>query len=110
MADCKGCDTNAIQDKGLIKQFIDDLVTRIDMVKVGEPMIEYLCKGDPKEGYSFVQLISTSNLTGHLMNSGEAYFDVFSCKDFDPKIVEAIICEYFKPTKLRPNFLIRDAG
>ena len=110
MFDCKGCDPTALKSAGTIRLLISEMVRRIDMIPVGPPKIEYLCEGDPKEGYSFVQLISTSNITGHLMNSGEAYIDVFSCKDFDPKIAEKCIQEFFNPTKIRLNFLIRDAG
>ena len=110
MFDCKGCNTVSIRDYNTIQTFIETLVKQIDMIAVGAPMIEYLCEGDPKEGYSFVQLISTSNITGHLMNTGEAYIDVFSCKEFDPKIVEQCIKQYFAPTRTRLNFLIRDAG
>ena len=36
-------------------------------------------------GYSLVQLIETSAITGHFCDaSGDAYLDIFSCKDFDP--------------------------
>lgn len=110
MFDCRGCDKSAIRNVVTIKLLISEIIKRIDMIPVGPPIVEYLCEGDPKEGYSFVQLISTSNITGHLMNSGEAYIDVFSCKDFDPKIVEQCIVEFFNPERIRPNFLIRDAG
>ena len=110
MFDCSGCDKDAVQSKDAIAAFIKDVIQRIDMVAVGEPKIEYLCEGDPKEGYSFVQLISTSNITGHLMNSGEVYIDIFSCKEFDPKIAEQCIVDFCSPGKIRPNFLIRDAG
>ena len=110
MADCKGCDKTAVRSPGTIRLFIQEVVRRIDMTAVGPPLIEYLCEGDPKEGYSFVQLISTSNITGHLMNSGEAYFDFFSCKEFDPKIVEQCIEEFFSPERVRYNFITRDAG
>jgi S-adenosylmethionine/arginine decarboxylase-like enzyme len=110
MYDCKGCDTSAVKSVFVIESFIQRLIQNIDMEAVGPPLISYLCEGDPKEGYSFVQLISTSNITGHLMNSGEAYIDVFSCKEFDPKIAEECIKHFFIPKKIRANFIIRDAG
>jgi S-adenosylmethionine/arginine decarboxylase-like enzyme len=110
MFDCAGCDKDAVRSKDAIAAFIKDVIVKIDMVAVGEPIIEYLCEGDPKEGYSFVQLISTSNITGHLMNTGEVYIDIFSCKNFDPKVAEQCIKDFCNPAKIRPNFLIRDAG
>jgi S-adenosylmethionine/arginine decarboxylase-like enzyme len=80
------------------------------MVAVGKPIIKYLCEDDPKSGYSLVQLIQTSNITAHFMDQDHtAYFDVFSCKEFDPAIVEAIVNKYFSPTNIKSNFLTRQA-
>ena len=43
-------------------------------------------------GYSMVQLISTSLISGHFANdTNNAYLDIFSCKGYDPAIVEDFI-------------------
>ena len=81
------------------------------MVAHGEPVIEYLLPGDPKQGYSLMQLITTSNICGHFMElDGTAYFDVFSCKEFDLQTVQDIVRQYFNPDKIRVNFITRQAG
>ena len=108
MLDCSGC--SGINSRDNIYRFTKDLVKRIDMTAHGEPIIEYLLPGDPKQGYSMLQLITTSNLSGHFMElDGTAYFDVFSCKEFDIETVKQIVTEYFAPTRMRVNFLTRHA-
>lgn len=109
LLDCSGCKN--IDSKDNIYNFIKDLVVRIDMQAHGEPIIEYLLPGDPKQGYSLLQLITTSNISAHFMElDGTAYFDVFSCKEFDIEIAKSVVREYFDPEKIRVNFLTRHAG
>jgi len=108
MLDCSGCKN--IDKRDVIYKFTKDLIERIDMTAHGEPIIEYLLPGDPKQGYSLLQLITTSNIAGHFMElDGTAYFDVFSCKTFDIEIVKQVVHEYFQPGKMRVNFITRHA-
>jgi S-adenosylmethionine/arginine decarboxylase-like enzyme len=108
MLDCSGC-TN-IDNKENIYNFIKDLVPRIDMLAHGEPIIEHLLPGDPKQGYSLMQLITTSNICAHFMElDGTAYFDIFSCKQFDIELAKTVVTEYFHPAKMRVNFVTRHA-
>ena len=109
MLDCAGCNKN-IAIRGQIIQFVKDLVVRIDMQAHGEPIVEYLLEGDPKQGYSLMQLITTSNICGHFMElDGTAYFDVFSCKPFNNKDVIKCVRDYFAPGSIREHFLHRQA-
>lgn len=109
MLDCSGCNDN-IADRNSIYQFIKELVQEIDMVAHGEPIIEHLLPGEPKQGYSLMQLITTSNICAHFMElDGTAYFDVFSCKEFDIDIAKGVVSKYFAPAKMRVNFLTRHA-
>jgi S-adenosylmethionine/arginine decarboxylase-like enzyme len=108
LLDCSGCER--IADKDNIYKFIKDLVVRIDMNAHGEPIIEHLLPGDPKQGYSLMQLITTSNICAHFMElDGTAYFDIFSCKTFDIEIAKKVVQEYFNPKKMRANFITRNA-
>ena len=110
LLDCTNCNRAYIGSRIQIGSFVNELIRRIDMVAVGDPTIKYLCEGDEKEGYSLMQLISTSSIVGHFMDrSGDAYIDVFSCKPFDIKIAEACVQEFFAPTKVRVNYLTRNA-
>ena len=61
------------------------MVKRIKMKAFGEPIVEHFATHDPKAaGFSLVQLIETSAITGHFVDDdGSAYLDIFSCMTFD---------------------------
>ncbi len=109
MLDCSGCNDN-IKSRDQIYNFVKELVKEIDMTAHGEPIIEYLLPGDPKQGYSMMQLITTSNICAHFIEpDSTAYLDVFSCKEFDIKTAEDVFKKYFEPKKIRTNFITRHA-
>ena len=108
MLDCSGCER--IDSRENIYNFTKEMVKRINMTAHGEPVIEYLLEGDPKQGYSMMQLITTSNICGHFMElDGTAYFDVFSCKKFDIEVAQEVVREFFNPKKMRVNYITRHA-
>jgi len=110
LLDCSNCNRDLIGSKDNIYNFVKVLVKRIDMIAVGEPIIEMMCVGDPKVGYSLMQLISTSNITSHFMDiSGEAYIDIFSCKPYNIEDAKSCVQEFFEPERIFSRFLIRDA-
>jgi S-adenosylmethionine decarboxylase len=112
MLDCSECDLESMTDRFNIYNFVKVLIKRIDMVAHGEPVIEFLCPGDTdKEGYSLMQLITTSNITAHFIDHHKhIYLDVFSCKEFDVKVVEQTVQEFFGARNIRMNFITRQAG
>jgi len=106
--DCSGCEN--ITDESHIKKFIKDTIESIEMIAHGDPQIEYLLPGTDNEGYSVLQMITTSNLTAHFVTkSKSAYIDVFSCKEFDANIAEEKVKEYFNPKQINGRFLTRSA-
>tara|TARA_B100000941_G_scaffold224716_1_gene166978 strand:- start:792 stop:1151 length:360 start_codon:yes stop_codon:yes gene_type:complete len=109
--DCKSCDMATISDKEHIKNFIKELVEKIDMEAYGDPVIEHFATHDPdKAGISFFQMIQTSNISGHLVDiNGDAYIDIFSCKEYNVVEAKSIIEKYFKPKDIRQNFITRQA-
>jgi S-adenosylmethionine decarboxylase len=112
MFDCASCDIYKIKSKENVYAFIKELVVEIDMVAFGEPMIEHFATHAPdKAGISFIQMIETSNISGHLVDSnGDGYIDIFSCKPFDLENAQKVIEKYFNPKKVRLNYLTRSAG
>jgi S-adenosylmethionine/arginine decarboxylase-like enzyme len=110
--DCSSCDREAVRDPGVIREFCADLVSSIGMVAYGEPVLEHFATHLPEAaGYSLVQLIETSAVTGHFCDaSGDAYLDVFSCKDFDPEIAIHVVRKHLRPKLLRRIDLYRDAA
>ncbi len=109
--DCSSCDREAVRDPGIIREFCADLVSSIGMVAYGEPVLEHFATHLPEAaGYSLVQLIETSAVTGHFCDaSGDAYLDVFSCKEFDPKIAISVVQKHLRPRLVRRIDLYRDA-
>src|SRR5687768_9924536 len=109
--DCSSCDREAVRDANAIRKFCADLVSSIGMVAYGEPVLEHFATHLPQAaGYSLVQLIETSAVTGHFCDaSGDAYLDVFSCKDFDPEIAVRVVRRHFRPRMIRKPNLYRDA-
>jgi S-adenosylmethionine decarboxylase len=111
LLDCSGCDPIKMTDRDNIAKFTRELCQAIDMVSVGDPWIERTAIGMPdKEGYSLYQLIVTSNISAHFIDSSRhIYLDVFSCKPFDIDTVLLYTELYFSPAKIKTNFITRNA-
>ena len=101
LLDCSDCDRALISDPEHIKNFSRILVKRINMTAWDEPRVEFMLPGDPKQGHTLIQLITTSNITAHFVDiNGSAFIDVFSCQEFDVVEVKATVNEFFKPKKM----------
>ena len=106
--DCYDADKEKISSHNNIKAFAETLVERIDMVAYGEPQIIHFGEDD-KAGYTLVQLIETSNISGHFCDdSGNFYLDVFSCKPYSVEAVLETVNQFFAPKKIRERYIERD--
>jgi S-adenosylmethionine/arginine decarboxylase-like enzyme len=112
MFDCSQGELDCVRSKDKIYSFVKELVPAIEMVAYGEPSIVHFAQHDPtKSGFSLCQMIETSSITGHFVDdNGDFYIDVFSCKTVDVEICKELINKYFKPKKVRTNFITRSAG
>jgi S-adenosylmethionine/arginine decarboxylase-like enzyme len=95
--DLNDCDSEIIRDADLIKEFLIQLCDLINMKRFKDPIIVRF-GDDPRVcGYSALQLIETSLVSGHFAEtSNAAYINVFSCKEFDPEQVEEFCEAFFK--------------
>ena len=101
-----GCNA-ALLEKSKIADFCRDMVKRIDMVPFGEPFVERFGEDD-EVGISAVQLIQTSAITIHTNDEArDMYLDVFSCKDFEAEIVLACVKDWFAPSGIENQTLLR---
>ena len=109
--DCKSCPREKIGSEDNIRSFIKNIVWKIDMKAYGDPMIARLAGHDPElTGYSFCQMIETSNITGHFMDkSGDCYIDIFSCKEYDKDIARKVINDFFEPQGISMKYIERSA-
>jgi S-adenosylmethionine decarboxylase len=109
--DLHGCSLDAICDEGAIRQFIIRLCDDIlEMRRFEDSLVVRFGANDPKTlGYSFVQLIETSSIVGHVAESRAAvYVNIFSCRAYDPRQVEAFARQAFGASDCRSQFLIRE--
>jgi len=103
------CDPGLIRTAEIIRQFVIDLCTLIDMRRFGEPTIVNFGEDPRVSGYSLVQLIETSNICAHFADESSAvYIDIFSCKKFDPDAAAAFCLETFQAQKAAGTFISRD--
>ena len=110
LLDLADCNTNVCK-KEAIATFVQELVEAIDMKAYGEPVIVHFAEHSYEAaGYSLVQLIETSAITGHFGdNNRDAYLDIFSCKNFAENIVIQVVKKHFAPQKIFSAFLDRGA-
>lgn len=94
--DIYGCDPETIRDAGGIRRFVIELCELIQMRRFGETLVVHFGEDEKVAGFSMVQLIETSLISAHFANlTNTVYLDVFSCKPYDPKIVEEFATRYF---------------
>lgn len=79
------------------------------MRRFGNPLIVNFGDDPRVAGYSLLQLIETSNISGHFANeSAAAYLDVISCKNFDPQLAADFSRVTFEANKVTGAFISRD--
>lgn len=106
IVDCSGCN-DGIHDIDHIEGFVADLCDQIKMVRVGDP--EFIHIGDlgDKSGYTCFQMIRTSSVICHFCANGDAFFNVFSCKDLDTMTTIGVIKKWFEPKAIDGKKVVR---
>ena len=93
--DLHDCRPETIRDRNHIEAYVIALCTLIRMKRFGECQIVHFGEGRVA-GYSMLQLIETSLISGHFANeTNRAYLDIFSCKGYDPALVEEFSRKFF---------------
>lgn len=107
--DLDGCNKNIIGSKKKLQKYADRLCKLIRMKKYGRTLLPYF--GQKKaftKGYSLIQLIETSSITGHFSEHwGRAYINIFSCKKFDREVAKRFTRQFFQAKRIKNRFLIR---
>ncbi len=104
------CDQDSISTGESIKRYAREICNVIDMIPYGEPMTPYFGeKQEHTKGYSLLQFIETSSVTGHFSeNTGAAYINIFSCKPYDMEKAEKFTKEYFGAKRINSRYIIRE--
>jgi S-adenosylmethionine decarboxylase len=109
MINLYGCKIEKISSKKQIQIFVDTLCEQIEMVKYGKTLIPYFGEKQPHtKGYSLVQLIETSSITGHFSEKKRsAYINIFSCKPYDHRKARLFTKDFFGAEKIKSHFIKR---
>jgi len=100
--DLYDCDPEIIRSHRKITEFVIKLCKLIKMKRYGKCHVVNFGEEERVAGYSMFQLIETSNVSGHFANAtNNAYINIFSCKEFDEKVVEDFCVEFFKAKDVR---------
>lgn len=112
--DLHNCDSKKFTRK-IIKQYFIEMCDLIDMQRAklcwwddyGLPLEKRQTEPHLK-GTSAVQFIMTSNMTIHTLDILKSvYLNIFSCKDFDEKIVRDFTKKYFNGKVVTFRVIIR---
>ena len=107
--DLLDCDPKIIRSKKKISEYSDKICKLIKVKRFGKPIVKRFGFGkDFTAGYSLVQLIETSLVSGHFSELwNRAFINIFSCKSFDEKIARNFTKKFFKARKIKNRVLIR---
>ena len=96
--DVSNCDKDLIKNRNAIEIYVHDLCADVIKMKRFQSTIIVNFGDDPRvAGFSMMQLIETSSITGHFANlTRSVYIDIFSCKNYDP----------FKAAEFTRNFFM----
>lgn len=104
------CDHEKISSAEELKKFVITLTDDIlKMKRYGEPQLPHFALNDPiTAGYSLLQFIETSSITGHFSeNRNAAYLNIFSCAWYDPDKAAAFCQDFFGAKRAEVTVLKR---
>ena len=106
--DIYDCSPGTIRSADKVRQFVIELCELIEMKRFGETTVVSFGEDERVAGFSMMQLIETSLISAHFANkTNTTYLDVFSCKPYDPDVVEAFATRYFGGTRCIRNVTLR---
>jgi S-adenosylmethionine decarboxylase len=106
--DLHNCDPKLIRSAEAVKQFVYELCDLIEVKRFGECVVVHFGEREEIAGFSMTQLIETSLVSGHFVNStNNVYLDVFSCKYYDPDVVAKKASEFFKAKDFKLTYQLR---
>lgn len=95
--DIYDCNPKIIRDADEIRRYVVELCDLIGMRRFGPCQVVHFGEDERVAGYSMIQLIETSLISGHFANlTNAAYLDIFSCKLYDPQEVAQFSKDFFQ--------------
>lgn len=107
--DLYSCNSKTIRDAEAIKKYVSELCLLIEMKRFGDTKVVHFGEDEKVAGYSMVQLIETSLISGHFANrTNNAYIDIFSCKYYNPLAVEEFTKKFFEAKETKMHYILRE--
>lgn len=105
--DMYDCNPLTIRDGQAIARYALELCDLLKVRAYGQPQVVHFGHGEV-EGYSLVQLIETSLISGHFANiTNRAFIDIFSCRYYDPRLAARFTRDFFGAESFAINCLLR---
>ena len=102
------CNPEIIRDPEKIRQYVTQLCDLIGMKRFGDCQVVHFGKDERVEGYSMVQLIETSLISGHFANlTNAAYIDIFSCTPYESNQVADLSKKFFQTESIEIHVIKR---
>lgn len=103
------CNPEILSSKKSLQSYVNRLCELIEMKKFGKTILKYFGENkDFTKGYSLVQLIETSSITGHFSDKwNTAYINIFSCQEYDHKKARRFTKRFFQASKISSRLFIR---
>lgn len=111
MLDGYNCDPNPLKDANVVYKLLDELPEKIAMTKMTAPYIVFTEGNQIKDpgGWSGFVLIQESHISIHTFIKRKFFtFDLYSCKEFDEKIVVKYLKKLFKTQDI--EFSVEERG
>ncbi len=110
--DCFNCNKKALNDEKKVKEFLIEISDAIEMKRLCKPVvISHKHEKKTESGITGFVIISESHISIHTYpEKGEAFIDVFSCKEFNETKAKNKIQEFFSPKKIEKLINFRGKG
>ena len=105
--DVSGCDPVLIRSADAIREYVIRMCDMLEVKRFQDAIIVNFGADEKVAGYSLVQLIETSLVSGHFANAtNTAYIDIFSCKLYNPLIAAEFTKSFFggSQSTMKMNF------
>ena len=99
--DIYDCNPDILRNEEKIKQYVIELCDLIGMERFGDCQVVHFGNDERVDGYSMIQLIETSLISGHFANlTNAAYIDIFSCRPYEPEKATQFSKQFFDATSI----------
>lgn len=107
--DLYDCDPATIRSARKLRTFVDEMCLLLHMKKYGKTHTPYFGLNAPHTaGYSLLQFIETSSITGHFSElTNAAYLNIFSCRPFDAALAARFTTAFFGAKRARRRVTVR---